>query len=111
MTLNWCACSFGYYVCSFYLKYFKGSLYVNATVFTAASVLSSVLYGIKQKYMSTPRIFQLCFGLCTIGACGFLLTEDYPNLIPVWILWMTYCLNTSFSMVYYGTYEFFPSQY
>jgi len=103
----WSFTSSSYYLVSFFIKYFKGSIYINSFLFGIASLIGVTLFSILINYISTKRLFILSFLMTFIGSLGFTLTRNYESLVPLWILLMVVSLSIQFSLCYYTNVELF----
>lgn len=61
MVLNWCVCSFCFYVLGFFVKYFKGSMYTNGTMMGLADLIAAIIVRISQSFTSTKTGFILAY--------------------------------------------------
>jgi len=111
MVWSWSFTSFSYYCISFYLKYFKGSIYVNSFLFGIAGFLGVTTFGVMIQYLSNKSLFTITFFVTFLGSLGFTLTKTNESLVPVWILLMVFSVSIQFSLWYYTNIVLFPPLY
>lgn len=111
MICWWSFTSSGYYLVGFYIKYFKGSLYVNSFLFAFAGFLGVSTFGFLIQYFSNKKLLSLSFFLTFLGSLGFTLTKSYAELVPIWILIMVYSLSILFTLCYYTNWVLFEPSY
>ena len=107
----WTFTSSSYYLINFFMKYFKGSIYVNAFLFGFAGLLGVILFSVLLNLISTKKMFIISFFITFWGSMGFTLTQGDEDLVPIWILLMVMSLSIQFSLCYYTNIELFEPAY
>ena len=67
LMLCWIACSFGFYMLSFVLKYLNGSIFLNAYSSSFAEIVGKTSTMLVLKCTSLKRVFLISFGLSLVG--------------------------------------------
>jgi hypothetical protein len=61
--------TFNYYLLSFYLKYFPGSIFENAGIFALSDFGAFIIAGVVLKLVSIPNAFRIALSIAFTGAC------------------------------------------
>lgn len=77
--------TFNYYLLTFYLKYFPGSIFVNAGIFALSDLAAYAIAGILIKCVSIPNAFRIALGTAFTGGMLYLCTSNNVNLVPIFI--------------------------
>lgn len=105
------ACSFGFYMISYYLKYLDGSIFLNAYVSAVAEILGKLSTIVVMKYASLKRVFLYGYGLALFGIF-FLITisPDSANIwIPLVLLIFKFGISQAFVVAYLGIILLYPT--
>ena len=111
MVSVWVLTSMSYYIINFYLKYLKGSIFVNLEVSAISEILAVLLAG----------YFYLTFGLkkalgmsYIVGACGAILIiffeATYTDMVPFFVLLAKFGVGSAFGLIYLANF-IFPTKY
>lgn len=111
MVWTWSFTSFAYYLVSFYIKYFKGSVYLNSFLFGVAGLAGTLIFAILVNFMTSKNLLILSFIFTFVGSLGFTLTIESPSLVPIWILWMVTSLSIQFSLCYMMNWDLFKPKF
>ena len=77
--------TFNYYLLSFYLKYFPGSIFENAGIFALSDFGAFIIAGVVLKLVSIPNAFRIALSSAFTGGMLYLCTSDNAGLVPVFI--------------------------
>ena len=108
MVMCWTAVSFSFYVINFYIKYFKGSIYTNASLYAVALFLGVITFSMSIRFFNAIKIFVIWFGVLTFSGIAYTFTKDSEVWVAIWILFMAYTLIIIFCLVYYANVLLFP---
>ena len=111
IVFAWSVTGYSYYWVAFYVKYFNGSIYINAFLFGLAELIGVFIFSFLIKYFKNKTLFIGLFFLSFIGSICYCLTRTYTDLVPIWILLMAISFSMLFSLVYYANCSFFSSEY
>ena len=88
--------TFGFYLLTFYLKYFPGNLFENAAIFAGSDLLAYVLSGIVLKCTRLCTAIRIASFIAGTGGILYLFVSDFTNFAPLVI-----CLaRVGMSMLY-----------
>jgi hypothetical protein len=74
MVVIWISASFGYYLISYQIKYFKGDLYVNGIVSSSSEIVAYLLSGYLLKIFGIKPVLVFSYTLAFLGMMGILIT-------------------------------------
>lgn len=72
----WLLSSFNFYLITFYLKKFPGSIYVNSIVFAFADMVAFASSGLILKYFLISQGLSFSYGLSLIAGIMYLIFHD-----------------------------------
>ena len=72
LSLCWLTCSFNYYMVTFLLKYFPGSIYVNGSISSLSEVVATLTAGYFYAKVGVKKAFVISFGISALGGCGII---------------------------------------
>ena len=107
------ACSFGYYLINFYVKYLPGSIYTNQVVNSLAESGAHAASVIVVTVLSVKRGFSTAFVICMVACVMVIFAEMYNSswMIPVSVLFAKAGISVAFCFLYFSTVNYFPSAY
>ena len=111
MIINWCMCSFSYYVIGFFVKYFKGNMYTNAIMMGLADLSATFIIKIAQSFVSTKPAFLISFMLICFSTILYFFVQNSELLVPMCILLMRSGAAFAFSLAYFTNSEIFPPEF
>ena len=106
MICAWAFTSFNSYWIEFYIKYLRGSNYINATIMGFAALLSSLIFVVMINYIKELLFFSFFFLITFFRSPWYTITEECVSLLPMWIFLMVFALSMLFSLVHYSNYNF-----
>jgi hypothetical protein len=112
LCVIWSAAMFNFYLITFYLKYFPGSIFKNSLFFALSDFASFTISGtILKKWNNPNRALLASFGLSGVGAVIYLLFYWQHSLIPVFVILSRIGNSMAFNVVYISNNRFFPTKY
>lgn len=102
---------FNFYLLTFYLKYFPGSIFKNSIWFAVSDFLSYLISGNILKYSSTQRTLFISFVISGTGSLIYLFLYWDVRLVPVFILLSRIGNSMAFNTVYVSNNRLFPTKY
>lgn len=110
--LVWTAAMFNFYLITFYLKYFPGSIFLNSLWFALSDLLSFTVSGAVLKFTGSPnRTLLYSFLLSGCGAVAYLTFYEHTHLVPLFILLSRMGNSMAFNAVYVSNTRFFPTHF
>lgn len=83
---------------------------MNFTAYAMSCVAAAVFLAVLQKFLTSSQIFVLGHLCSVLASLGLYMTHDKIQLVPVWILIISFGTKINFCLCYYATYEFFPAE-
>lgn len=77
----WSMCAFNFYLLTFFMKYFPGSIYKNSFSFALSDMVAFTLSGFIVKRMSVHNGYKIAFLTSTVGGVLFVLFTSVQNLV------------------------------
>ena len=120
MCIVWLAVSFNYYMVSFLLKYFPGSIYVNTTCSSISDVLGNMMGGFLFSYFGVKKSLGLSFAMSFLGGLSIVYYELNTNfysstpsqtaamLFPMLVLIAKLGLTSIYNINYLANPHLFP---
>jgi MFS transporter, OCT family, solute carrier family 22 (organic cation transporter), member 4/5 len=123
MTCVWLTGSFNYYLVSFLLKYFPGSIYHNSTLSGISEVVSIIFSGVIYKRLGVKLCLILFFAIAMIGGfaiCFFYaMTNQFDStqekiavpefVFPALVLIAKFGISAAFNVAYLANADVFPA--
>jgi len=109
LMLCWMACSFGFYMLTFVLKYLNGSIFVNAYASSFAEIIGKLSTIFFLQYTSLKRVFLISFSLATVGTFLLILFSDNDLWIPVILLIAKFGFSQAFVAAYLSIVLLYPT--
>ena len=111
MLINWSTCSFSYYLLSYYVRYFKGSIYSNTALLGLADILAT--FGIRglQAFFQTKIGFMIWFSLVFWVSIFYYTVSHITALVAIWVFMMRFGITGGFILAYYGNSEYFQTDF
>ena len=110
LMLCWMACSFGFYMLAFVLKYLNGSIFVNAYVSSFAEIAGKTsTMPILRCGASLKRVFFVSFGLSLLGVLLLIALRSNDTWIPFMLLIAKFGLSQAFVVSYLGIVLLYPT--
>jgi hypothetical protein len=108
----WSSAMFNFYLITFYLKYFPGSIFKNSIWFALSDFASFVISGTILKKSGDPnKTLLYSFALSIIGSLAYLTFYWYVSLVPMFIILSRMGNSMAFNTVYVSNNRFFPTKY
>ena len=111
----WLLSSFNFYLITFYLKKFPGSIYINSIVFAFADMVAFASSGLILKYFLISQGLSFSYGLSLISGILYLIFHDmeeqFPWLIPVLVCFCRVGGSMSFNIGYISVARLFPTRF
>jgi hypothetical protein len=79
MAVIWLTCSFNYYLVSYLLKYFPGSIYMNSAISVCSELMSLACSGVVYKAIGVKNCLILFLGISAIGGLSILVYHFTTN--------------------------------
>ena len=117
------ATSFNYYMISFLIKYFPGSIYVNSMVSSVSELVAYALGGVFYERLGVKRSLFCCYMLSSIGGMLILAFEaetgffsPEPKDAPIWVfpllvILAKFGIACSFTLVFVSNIDVFPRDF
>ena len=103
---------FNFYLITFYLKYFPGSIFKNSLWFALSDFVSFIISGVLLKQSNNPnKTLLISFSVSAFGSILYLLFYWQLSLIPVFIILSRVGNSMAFNTVYVSNNRFFPTKY
>ena len=109
MSFAWSAASFCYYMIHYYVKYLKGSIYVNNFLANFAEIVGLFASGLIIKRFGVKRDLIISYIMAVVFAV-VMYAIDSQIASYFAILMMKFSISNSFNAVYQANYEFFPTE-
>ena len=77
---------FNFYLITFYLKYFPGSLFLNSTCFGLSDIISYMITGFIFKKCGVTKTYVISSIIAGIGGILYLIFHNKKALIPIFII-------------------------
>ena len=103
--------TFNYYLLSFYLKYFPGSIFENAGIFALSDFGAFIIAGVVLKLVSIPNAFRIALSIAFTGGMLYLCTSDNAGLVPVFICLARVGQTMTFNVSVISVNRLFPTKY
>uniref|UniRef100_A0A7S3HVQ1 Major facilitator superfamily (MFS) profile domain-containing protein n=1 Tax=Favella ehrenbergii TaxID=182087 RepID=A0A7S3HVQ1_9SPIT len=109
LVFCWSACSMGFYVLAYVLKYLNGSIFLNAYSSSFGEILGKLSTVFLLRCISIKRVFLLAFGVSSVGMMLLILCGDNDELVP-WILGFARIgFSQAFVAAYLGAILYYPT--
>lgn len=110
MGYMWAACSFGFYMIIFYLKYLPGNIYNNSLASGFTDLVAVICGGWLYSRFGIKKSFTFLFSLSVIGGIIIIfLGESATVLMPFFVVICKFGITGGFVMVYCSTVDVFPT--
>lgn len=110
MAYMWAACSFGYYMIIFYLKYLPGNIYNNSLSSGGTDLIAVVFSGVLYGKLGLRKTVTGLFTLSTIGGLMIIfLGENSTTLVPIFVVITKFGISGGFVLCYCSTVDVFPT--
>jgi len=107
--MQWTCVSFNYYLISYQMKYFPGSIFVNSYASTVADVLGYTMGGVVMyKYLGLKIAMFTSFTISTIGSILIIIYAD-SSIFPLFVLIAKFGIASGFCIVYVCMADLFPT--
>ena len=103
--------TFNYYMLSFYLKYFPGSIFENAAIFALSDFAAFIIAGVILKYFSLNNGFRISLSIAFTGGALYLFTSSYANLVPIFICLARVGQTMTFNVSVISVNKLFPTKF
>ena len=105
--------SFNFYLITFYLKKFPGSIYVNSFCFGFADMIAFLSSGMILKYYTIAQGLSFSYSLSLIAGCLYLAfySVQIPWVIPVLVCFSRIGGSMSFNIGYVSVARLFPTKF
>ena len=109
----WLLSSFNFYLITFYLKSFPGSIFVNSLCFALADVVAFLSSGLILKYFVTSQGLCFSYSLCLVAGIFYLIffSSSISWVIPLIIFICRIGGSMSFNIGYISVARLFPTKY
>ena len=108
---TWLLASFNFYLITFYLKYFPGSVFINSICFACSDLIAFASSGIFLQWVTVAKGYIIANIIGFIGGCAYLLnyktTETW--VIPVIVCFMRVGGSMCFNIGYVSVARLFPT--
>jgi hypothetical protein len=110
--LVWSAAMFNFYLITFYLKYFLGSIFQNSIWFALSDFTSFFISGTLLKKSNDPnKTLLVSFSISVLGSIAYLAFYWNLHLVPLFIILSRMGNSMAFNTVYASNNRFFPTKY
>lgn len=110
MAYMWAACSFGYYMIIFYLKYLPGNIYNNSLSSGGTDLVAVLCGGYLYGRFGIRKSFTFLFTLSVIGGTIIIfLGDSATTLMPIFVVICKFGISGGFVLVYCSTVDVFPT--
>jgi hypothetical protein len=107
---SWGTACFSFYLLTYYVKYFEGSILTNGMILGGADILAAIVGKCSQSMFSTKTMLVLGYMIAGLsGVAHFFVTSDI--LYQSTILLMRFGIELSFFFSYYANIEYFPTDF
>ena len=104
--------SFCYYMVSFLLKYFPGSVYVNTYSSSCSELASYCVASVIFAKLGVRPTFMIGYAIACIGGLLIIFVGDaHINYMPIFVILAKFGLCINFVLVYTATSMCFPSEF
>jgi len=103
--------TFNFYLLTFYLKYFPGSIFENAGVYALSDLAAYVIAGIVLKLVSIPNAFRISLSIAFTGGMIYLFTSDNLTLVPIFICLCRVGCSMQYNVSVISINRTFPTKY
>lgn len=109
----WLLSSFNFYLITFYLKKFPGSIYTNSFCFGGADLVAFLSSGLILKYFTIAQGLCFSYSLSAIAGCLylFLYSVEIDWVIPVLVCLSRVGGSMSFNIGYVSVARLFPTKF
>lgn len=110
MAYMWAACSFGYYMIIFYLKYLPGNIYNNSLSNGGSDLIAVLTAGYLYGSLGIRKSFTLLFAMSVVGGLTIIFVgESRLDLMPIFVVITKFGITGGFVLVYCSTVNVFPT--
>lgn len=109
LMICWMACSFGFYMLSYVLKYLHGSIFVNAYASAIAEIVGKLSSIILLRFMSLKRVLLIAYGTAAIGTVLLITFSTSAAWIPLMLLIAKFGFSQAFVAAYLGVILLYPT--
>lgn len=81
-----CNASFIFFLITFYLKNFPGTIYVNAICFACADIIAYTMSGVLLKYFKITTSLTIAYCLGLFSAVFYMFIYSAHESLPVWVI-------------------------
>lgn len=93
IVISWSITGFSYYWVAFYVKYFKGSIYVNSFLFGLAEIIGVFIFALLIRRFNNKVLFIFLFIFTAIASLWYCLLKRNTRLVPILIFLMVIGLS------------------
>ena len=105
----WMACSFGFYMLAYVLKYLEGSIFFNAYASSAAEIIGKLSTIFVLQCASLKRGLLISFGTGLLGIFLLIFFSDSESWIPLMFFIAKFGLSQAFVIVYLSVIFLYPT--
>ena len=109
LMICWMACSFGFYMLAYVLKYLQGSIFLNAYASSFAEIVGKTSTMLVLKCASLKRVFLISFGLSLLGIVLLIILSQNDQWIPLMLLLAKFGLSQAFVVSYLSIVLLYPT--
>ena len=109
LVLCWAACSFGFYMLVYILKYIKGNIFVNAYAAAFAETAGKLSTVIALHYAPLKRVFLISLSLSLIGILLLIVFGQNGTWVPLMLLIAKFGLSQAFVTSYLSVVLLYPT--
>ena len=111
--MTWLLSSFNFYLITFYLKSFPGSMYVNSICFATADMFAFLFSGIALQFLPVSRALFISYTITGVGGTFYLIFQKsgIDWLVPMIVMLSRVGSSMSFNIGYISVARLFPTEY
>ena len=109
LVVCWCACSFGFYMLAYVLKYLKGDIFINAYSSSFGEIVGKLSTIPLLRCTSIKRIYLIAFSLSSVGVLLLIIFKDSDNWIPLILMVARFGFSQAFVLGYLGIILVYPT--
>lgn len=98
-----------FYILGFYIKYIPGDVFSNVIITSIADALSSIGAGIVADKYGAKKTLFFSFTLAAVAGMALICAGNNSIQIMLFVLITRYGINSSFTLCYIITSDYFPS--
>jgi hypothetical protein len=109
MIILWSLCSFSFYVISYYVTEFPGSIYTNGILMGVADLTACFVSTILLKWINFKQIFFSSFSICLVVSLIFTFYNNSPEVGYICVFLLRHSITILFMLCFFVTSEIFSS--